>query len=259
MTITGGSALPKDDIERMMRDAQDHADEDRSAARTRRPATWPSSCSGRPRSSWPRAATSCPRTQGQDQRGARRPAQRARRSGHRPDQVGAREAGQGLPGGRFAAVRAAAQRTAAQPARRAVRTAPRRRGVAPSRCRTAATRRRRRRWTPRSSTGRQEVSRKRTARTGRVSRASGRRVVDPDKRKIARRQPGGRRQQRRQAVPTPGTTRGRRGGRPAEPTPPRPEAGRRPPTEDAGAVPGSAPSWRRCAASSTSAPATCSG
>jgi molecular chaperone DnaK len=29
MTITGGSALPKDDIERMMRDAQEHADEDR--------------------------------------------------------------------------------------------------------------------------------------------------------------------------------------------------------------------------------------
>jgi molecular chaperone DnaK len=28
MTITGGSALPKDDIERMMRDAQEHADED---------------------------------------------------------------------------------------------------------------------------------------------------------------------------------------------------------------------------------------
>src|SRR5690606_25585165 len=29
MTITGGSALPKEDIERMMRDAQEHADEDR--------------------------------------------------------------------------------------------------------------------------------------------------------------------------------------------------------------------------------------
>jgi molecular chaperone DnaK len=29
MTITGGSSLPKDDIERMMRDAQDHADEDK--------------------------------------------------------------------------------------------------------------------------------------------------------------------------------------------------------------------------------------
>jgi molecular chaperone DnaK len=38
MTITGGSALPKDDIERMMRDAQDHADEDkrrRDGAETR--------------------------------------------------------------------------------------------------------------------------------------------------------------------------------------------------------------------------------
>jgi molecular chaperone DnaK len=29
MTISGGSALPKDDIERMMRDAQEHADEDK--------------------------------------------------------------------------------------------------------------------------------------------------------------------------------------------------------------------------------------
>jgi molecular chaperone DnaK len=29
MTITGGSALPKDDIERMMRDAEEHAEEDR--------------------------------------------------------------------------------------------------------------------------------------------------------------------------------------------------------------------------------------
>jgi molecular chaperone DnaK len=29
MTITGGSSLPKDDIERMMRDAQEHADEDK--------------------------------------------------------------------------------------------------------------------------------------------------------------------------------------------------------------------------------------
>jgi molecular chaperone DnaK len=38
MTITGGSALPKDDIERMMRDAESHAEEDkarRDAAETR--------------------------------------------------------------------------------------------------------------------------------------------------------------------------------------------------------------------------------
>ena len=33
MTITGGSALPKDDIERMMRDAQEHADEDKQPPR----------------------------------------------------------------------------------------------------------------------------------------------------------------------------------------------------------------------------------
>lgn len=30
MTITGGSALPKDDIDRMMRDAESHAEEDRA-------------------------------------------------------------------------------------------------------------------------------------------------------------------------------------------------------------------------------------
>lgn len=30
MTITGGSALPKDDIERMMRDAETHAEEDKA-------------------------------------------------------------------------------------------------------------------------------------------------------------------------------------------------------------------------------------
>lgn len=38
MTITGGSALPKDDIDRMMRDAQEHAEEDqrrREEAETR--------------------------------------------------------------------------------------------------------------------------------------------------------------------------------------------------------------------------------
>jgi molecular chaperone DnaK len=38
MTVTGGSALPKDDIERMMRDAEQYADEDarrREAAETR--------------------------------------------------------------------------------------------------------------------------------------------------------------------------------------------------------------------------------
>ena len=108
MTITGGSALPKDDIERMMRDAQDHADEDkrrREEAETRNLAEqlqWQTEKflaesgdklpGGEPRP---------------DQRGARRAARRARRHRHREDQGGAREAGAGLPAGRLAALRAA--------------------------------------------------------------------------------------------------------------------------------------------------------
>jgi molecular chaperone DnaK len=39
MTITGGSALPKDDIDRMVKEAEAHAAEDKSAARRPRPAT----------------------------------------------------------------------------------------------------------------------------------------------------------------------------------------------------------------------------
>ena len=35
MTITGGSALPKDDIDRMMREAEEYAEEDQQAARVR--------------------------------------------------------------------------------------------------------------------------------------------------------------------------------------------------------------------------------
>jgi molecular chaperone DnaK len=42
MTITGGSALPKDDIDRMMAEAEEHAEEDRSARKRPRPATGPS-------------------------------------------------------------------------------------------------------------------------------------------------------------------------------------------------------------------------
>ena len=57
MTITGGSALPKDDIERMMEEAEAHAEEDRPARKRSRPATVPSSWSTRPRSSWRTTAT----------------------------------------------------------------------------------------------------------------------------------------------------------------------------------------------------------
>ena len=111
MTITGGSALPKDDIERMMRDAQDHADEDKRAARTRRPATWPRRCSGRPRSSSPRAARSSrptAREEVNEALGELRGALGGSR--HRTDQVGAREAGAGRPEGRLDALRHRRQR-----------------------------------------------------------------------------------------------------------------------------------------------------
>ena len=61
MTITGGSALPKDDIERMMRDAETYAEEDKSAPRGGRdPQQRATSSSTRPRSSWPRTPTRCP-------------------------------------------------------------------------------------------------------------------------------------------------------------------------------------------------------
>ena len=58
MTITGGSALPKDDIDRMMRDAEAHAEEDQQPPRGGRgPQHRPSSSSTRPRSSSPTTPT----------------------------------------------------------------------------------------------------------------------------------------------------------------------------------------------------------
>jgi molecular chaperone DnaK (HSP70) len=50
MTITGQSSLPKDDIDRMVRDAEQHAEDDRAAARRPRSATTPTRSSTRPRS-----------------------------------------------------------------------------------------------------------------------------------------------------------------------------------------------------------------
>jgi molecular chaperone DnaK len=48
MTITGGSALPKDDIEQMIKDAEAHAEEDRKRARRPSCATRPTRWSTRP-------------------------------------------------------------------------------------------------------------------------------------------------------------------------------------------------------------------
>ena len=58
MTITGQSSLAKDDIERMVRDAEAHAEDDRSAARRPRSATTPTPSCTRPRSSSVTRATS---------------------------------------------------------------------------------------------------------------------------------------------------------------------------------------------------------
>ncbi|BAS15764.1 chaperone protein DnaK [Arthrobacter sp. Hiyo8] len=43
MTITGGTALSKEDIDRMVREAEEHAAEDKAAAKLPTPATLPSS------------------------------------------------------------------------------------------------------------------------------------------------------------------------------------------------------------------------
>ena len=60
MTITGGSGLSKDEIDRMMKDAEAHAEEDRRRRDEAETATPPRRCSTRPRSSLPTTATSCP-------------------------------------------------------------------------------------------------------------------------------------------------------------------------------------------------------
>ena len=63
MTITGGSALPKDDIDRMMRDAEAaRRGGSRPAARRPRSATRPRRWSTRPRSSSRTTTRSCPRS-----------------------------------------------------------------------------------------------------------------------------------------------------------------------------------------------------
>ena len=106
MTITGGSALPKDDIERMMRDAQDHADEDKQRREEAETRNLAEQLQWQTEKFLAESGDKLPAgRQGRDQRGARRPARRARRHRHREDQVGAREAGAGLPAGRLAALR----------------------------------------------------------------------------------------------------------------------------------------------------------
>jgi molecular chaperone DnaK len=62
MTISGGSALSKDDIDRMVRTPSSTPRRTPSVARPSSPATRPTRSSTRPRSSSPRTTRSCPRT-----------------------------------------------------------------------------------------------------------------------------------------------------------------------------------------------------
>ena len=62
MTITGGSALPKDEIDRMVKEAEAHAAEDKPAARRPRRATTRRTSPTGPRSSSPTTRRSSPRT-----------------------------------------------------------------------------------------------------------------------------------------------------------------------------------------------------
>ena len=60
MTITGGSGLPKDEIDRMVKEAEAHEAEDKKRKETPRPATRPSPSPIRPRSSSMTTRTSSP-------------------------------------------------------------------------------------------------------------------------------------------------------------------------------------------------------
>ena len=143
MTITGGSALPKDDIERMMRDAEEHAEEDqqrREEAETRNPAE--ALQSTRPRSSSRTTATSCPRTTSRTEVDEALAELKKALEGTDidRDQGRAREARHGQPEARRGDVRRSAQ---ARRRRAAGADAARRRR--PARRRPAGGRRRRRR------------------------------------------------------------------------------------------------------------------
>ena len=112
MTITGGSALPKDDIDRMMRDAEEHAEEDkrrREEAETRNQAE---SLLYQTEKFLTENDDKLPERQ-EGPSSTRRSASCARPLGGTDidgDQVGAGEARHGVAGGRRRAVRAAAGR-----------------------------------------------------------------------------------------------------------------------------------------------------
>ena len=125
MTITGGSALPKDDIERMMRDAEEHADEDKQRREEAETRNLAESLQWQTEKFLAENGDKLPAdAKDRAQRGAGRAAQRARRLRHRGDQGRAGEGGPRVPGGRRRAVRSSRpRRRRGRPRRRAAATA----------------------------------------------------------------------------------------------------------------------------------------
>ena len=116
--LTGGSALSKDEIDRMMRTPRRTPRRTRPAARRPRSATRPRRWSTRPRSSSRTTARSCPRSRRRGSRDAITAVQRGAQ-GHRPrrDQVRGRDAGEGVAAAGCRAVRADAGRRHRLPGR----------------------------------------------------------------------------------------------------------------------------------------------
>ena len=143
MTITGQSSLAKDDIERMVHDAEQHAEDDRRAARRRRSATRPTRSSTRRRS--------CSRSRVRSSRARRRttsrpPSRPSRTRSPEPLWTRSRTRPRSWSAYRRASASASTSRHRPPPRRRpASRAVPRARAVRPRAAR-------RRTWsTPRSS------------------------------------------------------------------------------------------------------------
>ena len=242
MTITGGSALPKDDIERMMRDAQDHADEDKKRREDAETRNLAEQLQWQTEKFLAESGDKLPEDS-KNKIGEALGELRGALGGTDIDKIKAaheqlsqvsQEAGSLLynqQGGRRGAQGAGGRRGA-----RAVRVRRRRDRRGPAR------RWRRRRGRRRDRGGRQEVSAADDENDGQATE----RVVIRDRRKI---DPKG------EAKPAQAEEESTVGAHRAAD----PEEGATARAERRPSAGSRAPSWRRCAASSTSGPTTCSG
>ena len=161
MTITGGSALPKDDIERMMKDAEAHAEEDKKRREEAETRNLAESLQYQTEKFLAENGDKIP-AEKKDELGEALTELRSRprRLRHRRDQGRAGEGGPRVPGGRRRAVRAAG------------RGGRRRRRVTPATARRPSGRPRRRRRRRRRRDRRRRGHRPPMTLTGRSSRGS---------------------------------------------------------------------------------------